>query len=267
MGSTRVDAPPPLDYGQQTRDTLQAQIDLAPQKYAAEAEFAPRYQGLQLGLLEEAAPRLMDLYTKQIMPQLTDMEMSSRSQARDADIADVERYGLRAKEAMRAASPEQAQLVDSMTRRAQAGIDAGSALTPEQTRSVQQSARAAYGDRGMLGSGRAGLDEIVGAQMAGAGMEQQRAGNAMQALGASQAMYGDQFQQILGRPSQAFGQAQGYGGQAQGFNPGQLFNPESQMAADFANQGYQGTLAARTASAANSSALTGAALSAAGSAL
>lgn len=263
---TSVKAPPPLDYGAQTRDTLKAQLDLAPDKYAAEAKYAPLYQDLQLGLLKQAAPEMMDIYTKQIMPGLNEMELSSRSNAREADIADVERYGIRSRQAIEATNPEQAALISAMTRRAQAGINAGSSLTPEQARAVQQDVRAAYGDRGLLQSNRAVLDEVVASQLAGAGMEQQRNANAMQALGANQSLYGDQFQQILGRPSQSFAMSQGFGSQAQGFNPGQLFNPESQMAADFANQNYQGTLAARTASAANKSALIGAGISAAGSA-
>lgn len=38
----------PRDYAQETRDTLQAQIDLAPQLYGAEAEYAPKYNALNL---------------------------------------------------------------------------------------------------------------------------------------------------------------------------------------------------------------------------
>ena len=32
---TKIKAPPARDYGKETRDTLQAQIDLAPDLYAA----------------------------------------------------------------------------------------------------------------------------------------------------------------------------------------------------------------------------------------
>ena len=38
-----VDAPPPRNYGQETRDTLQAQLDLAPQLFESEARFRPQY--------------------------------------------------------------------------------------------------------------------------------------------------------------------------------------------------------------------------------
>jgi len=87
----------------------------------------------------------------------------------------------------------------------------------------------------------------------------------MGALQAGQGVYGDVFQQVLGRPSQAFAGSQGFLGQAQGFNPGQLFNPESQYAANIASGNQQATLAARTASAANTTALIGAGMSAASS--
>ena len=92
--------------------------------------------------------------------------------------------------------------------------------------------------------------------------KQQRQQQAMGALGASQGVYGDVFQQVLGRPSQAFAGSQGFLGQAQGFNPGQLFNPESQYAANLIGGNQQAQLAARTASAANTTALIGAGMSA-----
>lgn len=43
----------PRNYGQETRDTLQAQIDLAPQLYAANAEYAPKYNALNLDAYEQ----------------------------------------------------------------------------------------------------------------------------------------------------------------------------------------------------------------------
>ena len=36
-----VDSPPPRNYGQETRDTLQAQVDLAPQLFESEAKVSP----------------------------------------------------------------------------------------------------------------------------------------------------------------------------------------------------------------------------------
>jgi hypothetical protein len=260
-----VEAPAPRDYGKETAETLRAQLDLAPEKYAAEAKYAPQYQALQLGLLKSATPELLQLYKEQIAPTMGEVEAAARSRSRAGDIADIERLGPQARAAIKAASPEQAALADTLTAQAQSGLAAGSRLTPEQQRMVEQQTRSGLAARGLAQGPSGALQEAVRSQMAGAGLQQQRQQQAMGALGASQGVYGDVFQQVLGRPSQAFGASQGFIGQAQGFNPGQLFNPESQYAASLIGGNQQAQLAARTASAANTTALIGAGMSAASS--
>jgi len=259
---TSVEAPAPRNYGQETRDTLQAQLDLAPQKYAAEAKYAPQYQALQLGLLKSATPELLQLYKEQIAPTMGEVEAAARSRSRAGDIADIERLGPQARAAIKAASPEQAALADTLTAQAQSGLAAGSRLTPEQQRMVEQQTRSGLAARGLAQGPSGALQEAVRSQMAGAGLQQQRQQQAMGALQAGQGVYGDVFQQVLGRPSQAFGASQGFVGQAGGFNPGQLFNPESQYAANLIGGNQQAQLATRTASAANTTALIGAGMSA-----
>jgi hypothetical protein len=260
-----VEAPAPRNYAAETRDTLQAQLDLAPQKYAAEAQFAPKYQALQLGLLQQATPELLKLYKEQIAPTMGEVEAAARSRSRAGDIADISALGPQARAAIKAASPEQAALADTLTAQAQSGLAAGSRLTPEQQRMVEQQTRSGLAARGLAQGPSGALQEAVRSQMAGAGLQQQRQQQAMGALGASQGVYGDVFQQVLGRPSQAFAGSQSFLGQAQGFNPGQLFNPESQYAANIMSGNQQSQLAARTASAANTTALIGAGMSAASS--
>ena len=260
-----VEAPAPRNYAAETRDTLQAQLDLAPQKYAAEAQFAPKYQALQLGLLQQATPELLRLYKEQIAPTMGEVEAAARSRSRAGDIADISALGPQARAAIKAASPEQAALADTLTAQAQSGLAAGSRLTPEQQRMVEQQTRSGLAARGLAQGPSGALQEAVRSQMAGAGLQQQRQQQAMGALQAGQGVYGDVFQQVLGRPSQAFGASQGFVGQAGGFNPGQLFNPESQYAANLIGGNQQQQLAARTASAANSTALIGAGMSAASS--
>ena len=262
---TSVEAPTPRDYGQETRDTLRSQIDLAPEKYAAEAKYAPQYQALQLGLLRSATPERLALYKDQIAPAMGEVEAAARSRSRAGDIADISALGPQARAAIKAASPEQAALADTLTAQAQSGLAAGSRLTPEQQRMVEQQTRSGLAARGLAQGPSGALQEAVRSQMAGAGLQQQRQQQAMGALQAGQGVYGDVFQQVLGRPSQAFGASQGFVGQAGGFNPGQLFNPESQYAANLIGGNQQQQLAARTASAANSTALIGAGMSAASS--
>jgi hypothetical protein len=257
-----VNAPAERNYAQETAETLKTQLALAPEKYAAEAKYAPQYQKLQLDLLRSATPELLQLYRDQISPAMSEAEAASRSRARAGDIADIGTLGPQARAAIKAASPQQAALADSLTAQAQSGLNAGSRLTPEQQRQVEQQTRNSFAARGLAGSPTAGLQEAVRSQLSGAGMQQQRSQQAMGALGASQGVYGDVFQQVLGRPSQAFGAGQGFIGQAQGFNPGQLFNPESQYAANLIGGNKQAELAARTATAANVSSMVGAGLSA-----
>ena len=257
-----VNAPAERNYAQETADTLRTQLALAPEKYAAEAKYAPQYQKLQLDLLRSATPELLQLYKDQISPAMSEAEAASRSRSRAGDIADISTLGPQARAAIKAASPEQAALADKLTAQAQSGLNAGSRLTPEQQRQVEQQTRGSFAARGLAGSPTAGLQEAVRSQMSGAGMQQQRSQQAMGALGASQGVYGDVFQQVLGRPSQAFGAGQGFISQAQGFNPGQLFNPESQYAANLIGGNQQAQLAARTATAANTSSMVGAGLSA-----
>lgn len=257
-----VEAPAPRDYAKETAETLRAQLDLAPEKFAAEAKYAPQYQALQLDLLRSATPELLKLYKEQIAPTMGEVEATARSRSRAGDIADISALGPQARAAIKAASPEQAALADTLTAQAQSGLAAGSRLTPEQQRMVEQQTRSGLAARGLAQGPSGALQEAVRSQMAGAGLQQQRQQQAMGALQASQGVYGDVFQQVLGRPSQAFGASQGFVGQASGFNPGQLFNPESQYAANIMSGNQQSQLAARTASAANTTALIGAGMSA-----
>ena len=263
---TSVNAPAPRDYGQETRDTLKAQVDLAPALYRAESTYAPKYQDLQLQLLAQAAPQMMGIYERDIFPSLSRMEADTMSRQRAADVAAVQELGPQAQEALRSANPQQAALLDSLTARAQTGLDAGSALTPEQMRSAQQASRQAFAARGLAYSPAAAFDESLTSVLAGNAEQDRRNALAQNVFSLQRQAYGDPFQQILGRPSGTFAAAQGYGAQAQGFNPGQLFNPESQYAADLIGSNQQNQLAARTASAANKTALIGAGISAAGQA-
>jgi hypothetical protein len=109
------------------------------------------------------------------------------------------------------------------------------------------------------------MHEAVRSQLAGAGLQQQRQQQAMQALGASQGLYGDVFQQILGRPSQAFGATGAVTGQAQGMNPGQLFNPESAYGQNLYAGNQQAQMAANAASGSLLGGVLGGGLSALGS--
>jgi hypothetical protein len=260
-----VDAPAPRNYAQETADTLRTQLELAPERYAAEAQFAPRYQALQLDLLRQATPELLALYRDQIAPTMGEVEAAARSRSRAGDIADIARLGPQAREAMRGAAPEQTQIADILAQNATSNLLAGSRLTPEQQRMAQQQARVASSARGMAQGPQAAFQEALRSQLMGAGIQQQRQQQAMGALQAGQGVYGDVFQQVLGRPSQAFAGSQGFLGQAQGFNPGMLFQPESAYASNIYAGNQQAIGAARAAGASATSGLIGGGLGALGS--
>ncbi|MDI9407336.1 MAG: hypothetical protein QM522_11585 [Chitinophagaceae bacterium] len=194
-----------------------------------------------------------------------EVEAAARSRSRAGDIADIARLGPQAREAMRGAAPEQTQIADILAQNATSNLLAGSRLTPEQQRMAQQQARIASSARGMAQGPQAAFQEALRSQLMGAGIQQQRQQQAMGALQAGQGVYGDVFQQVLGRPSQAFAGSQGFLGQAQGFNPGQLFNPESAYASNIYAGNQQSIGAARAAGASATSGLIGGGLGALGS--
>ena len=88
-------APAPRNIGQETRDTLNAQVDLAPQLFASEAEFRPKYAALESDLLQRQlmgspASKRMERYitgyetkpsTKRVVGYRTDGQQGMGGQA------------------------------------------------------------------------------------------------------------------------------------------------------------------------------------------
>lgn len=308
MGCFSPDPPKQPNYGEVTRDTLQAQVDLAPQQYAAEANpnyGQPAYANLNLAVLNRllngttagtenyttpskagqagwyaadgsflspgqlvsptpagegpavtgvrgrgnaptgpAAPYYVagtapqpgavwrnagDAFditgTRNVeaQPGLLQMMRDQNVSQREADINDVLRLGPEARAAMLAANPDNAVLLGKLNRQANEGLDAGSNLTPEEQRSMQQASRAAFAARGMGGSNGAVADELLRQFDLGQRLLRQRQAFAQSVLGNNQAIVGDPFQMILSRNSGALPAAQQSYQQA---GP-QLFNPQA----------------------------------------
>ena len=274
MGMYSPDAPEPRNYAQETRDTQQAQIDLAPDKYAAESsdEYGrPAYAQLDLRVLREVMmgkdgqPGLLELYEQDIMPRLGQAEANARRVAREADIQDVEDLGVRATEAFRAANPEQAALMSELNRQAMSDLEAGASLPPDLAREMEQQVRSAQAARGMgFGMADVGQEALVKGLQAEQ-LQRRRQAFAQQIAGMNAATAQDPFMAILGRPGLSAGQAGMIAGQGQSFNPGNVFNPESAYAGSLYANNYAGQLNANIAGANNMSALAGAGLGFAGS--
>lgn len=258
MGLYAPDMPEPRSYAQETRDTQQAQIDLAPDKFAAEANpdyGRSAYAQLDLQVLrdvmvgKDGQPGLLDLYETQIMPRLGAAEAAGRSVSREADIADVEAYGKRATDAFKAANPEQAELQAEINRQALEDLRAGASLPPSLSRELDQFVRGARSDMG-FGYGMADLGaEVFIKGSAAEQMQRNRRAYAQQVAAMNAATAQDPFMAILGRPSISVNQAGMIAGQGQGFNPGNVFNPES---------AYAGSLFANNFNAASNAAITAA---------
>ena len=243
MGSTKVAAPTPRDYAQETRDNLQTQIDLAPDLYSAEASEAygqPAYTRLGLRTLEQAMlgsegqQGLLDMYANRINPRMSEIEAASSTAQRQSDLSDVEQYGGRATEALLGADPYKKQISDELSRQALSELQAGATLDPSLRREVQQGYRQAATARGMAYSPSSAAEEAYFTGLQAEQLRRSRQQFAQGALAQRQQLTGDPFMQILGRPGQAFQSAQGFGGQGMGMaqTAPRLFSPESQYGAD-----------------------------------
>jgi len=267
MGSTKVKMPESRSYAQETRDTLQAQVDLAPQLYSAESKFRPQYAQLDMDVAKRMLPQMMNLYEGQINPALARMQNQALEAQRRGDVEAIEKYGGRTREAMEAADPETAALKRELNRQAMEELQLGGKLTGGQQRQLRQGVRSGQAARG-FGFGIS--DQAMESLAEMNAMEDRRRGRQQFAQGQmamSKSMSADPYMAILGRPSQVSPMMSGQMmGQAKGFSPGQIFNPESQYAGDIYNQQWQGALSANTANANNSSAITGALIGAAGNA-
>lgn len=226
MGCFAPDQPADRNYGQETRDTLQAQIDLAPQLYQAESTYQPQYANLTLQNLNTL------LNGGGGQQGLLSMMNQQQSTQRAADIADVAALGPAAHDAILGANPETAALLQRLNAQAVSGLDAGSNLTSDEMRQMQQASRAAFAARGTSGTNGALADEILKQYNLGQTLLRQRQQFAGNVVGLNQGVVGDPFLQILGRPSTGVTQAQG-------MLPGTQFAPESPYSGGIYNSNQQ----------------------------
>lgn len=251
-----VDAPPERNYGQETRDTLQAQVDLAPDRFRAEAEFSPQYADLSVANLRrtlmgaDGGPGLLATI-EELAPRLQALQGDNEFAQRARDIDSVEALGGRAVEAMRRADPAQAALIERLNAEAMADLDAGTGLTPAEAAQMEQQVRSSQASRGFGFSLPDAVLESYTIGDRGRVMQNQRRGFASQVAGLNAATGQDPFMAVLGRPSSATAQASGILGQGQqqaGMAGPSLFNPESGYAADVFNTNTNAKAAANIAS-------------------
>lgn len=232
--------PKPRDYAKETRDTLEAQADLFPRFMELEMEYGPKMAQAQFDIAKQIAPQVVDMLGE-ISPELQRQDIETARMRREADVADIEQYGKRAVDAIRATDPAQQALLDAMNEQVLGDLQKGGELDAYSERQIRQGKRADLGARGISpGSIRAlGLEELV-TQEGRERRKAQRFASAAQMAGINKATGADAAMLITGRPSTVnAGMASGVFGQGASFNAGQLFNPESQYAGSLANQNLQ----------------------------
>jgi hypothetical protein len=110
-GDTTVQAPAPINPAQVGADSLATQLRLAPDVFAAEAQYRPQYAALDQQILGDSllgtngAPGLLDLYGT-ASQQLGQQQSDANTQQRQADINDVNQLGGLARQAYMNANPE-----------------------------------------------------------------------------------------------------------------------------------------------------------------
>lgn len=231
MGSPKIRQVDPADTYEKN---LNIQLEKAPELYAAESSQdygRPAYAQLDLQVLRDVLtgtgdqPGLLELYSNEIMPKLSEAESKGASIQREADIADVERLGNRAREAFRSSNPEQAAILDELNQQALSDLQAGPGLPPDLAREIEQSVRAGQSARGMGFSMADVGNEALIKGLQAEHLQRRRQQFATQMVGVNNASGNDPFLQILGRSSVNIGQGGMVAGQGQSFNPGDVFNP------------------------------------------
>lgn len=240
MGCTG-DKPQSRKYEKEMTQTLQAQLNVMPQWYAAESQYQPLYQELAnklqgISMLgREVEGGTLGLY-KEAMPQLAELDSMSRA----ANLKDLQTYGPQMVQAMMESDPEAYALLQEMTRQASGDLALGSSLSADERQLVQNQVRAGQAARGM-GYGPADVyEETLGASAYGNELKNQRRGYADQVTRLRRQMGGDAASLVLGQSSgvdagNAYSQAAGI---SAGAGPG-LYNPESAYAGSLYAQNKQ----------------------------
>lgn len=258
------------DVYQEGRDSLQAQVDLAPEVLAAEQATQPEYGKLQRQQMRDfllgtggADRGFLDLYQNEVAPVQTQLDREATRAQRTADIGDVGDLGAQAVAAFRDSNPQQKALLDAINADVLGELNAGYTLTPEESRLIAESVGGAQAERGM-GQGPADVyEQALASSEYGVKRKQQRLENAMRVGALNQATTADPFQLVTGRASGAGGMPlanMALGNSAQGpqnFDPfaaGPMsildFNANSQQAANIAKANNRAALAAAGISAA-----------------
>jgi hypothetical protein len=246
-----VEAPPPRDYGQEMTDTLEAQVRLAPELFASEAQFRPQYADLERGIMLEQLGLDPSMSILEAMEEIGLAQNEQKAIATEGEIGMLSDYGQDFVEAMRSADPLAEEIRQGVMQTAMDDLNAEGGLTEDEMRLVDQRVLEGAADRGMTDQKSTIMDQIRGQLDADRAVKQTRLQNASAAYGMGAV---DPLMALTGRSAMAPSMnQQGFGGAAFSLNSSPaIFNPESAYAGALNTQNYQAEMDARTASAANS---------------
>ena len=215
------------------RSILQAQVEMAPEVYAREAEYQPKYQQLQAQVQAQSAQDQLKLYG-QLQPEYSALEANYMASQQAAQQKALEQQAPNYIKAFQQASGtyDTNQALQQYGQQKLAQLNAnGTYLSPEEQRQLDQQARAGYAARGTALGQQANLSEVLNRYQYRQGREQQLLNTGMQ-LGQYQAQAAaPALQSFYQQPMYAgafAGQAVGNALQSQQQAGPSLFNPESQ---------------------------------------
>lgn len=230
--------PPPEGYGQATQATLNAQLKEAPQEYAAEATYQPLLSNLTSNDTLAAMNNMLNGSNGQ--QGLVADSSAANTAARGANVGDITNLGPQAVGAINAANPAMAGLLGQLNQSASAGLSAGSSLTPDQQRAMQQQSRSAFAARGTGGDNGSIADELLRQFNLGQQLLTQRQQFGQSMVGTNMQSQTDPMLQILGQNSGALPYSTN-SGQGAGFN---IFNPQAGLGMMQANNAQTAQVAA-----------------------
>jgi hypothetical protein len=253
MGSSPKTPPAPVaNYERDIYGYVSGVGNSLPYVIGQEAAYRPQFQGLNLGDISSflnGAGGQQGLYGLQ--GQATQQSGQLLGQARSAELAQMTGQTGAARQFIAGTSPEAAAQVANAQREAQRAYASAGSLNPQENRMSQQTAREAYGARGMLDSNSAVGAEVMNRE-AMLGMKRNEAATrGQQAYEMGQGFYGAPSMAILGGAPLSYqaGQDQvNMGLGAIGSGSPQLFNMDAALnlgASDRQNQFNSGVAKAQ----------------------
>ena len=264
MGSKKVKAPPPRDYKQEMLDAMSAQEAIQPRLLALEQQYTPLYQQLQNENQIRGMQYMQDAYGASI-PRSAELSQQYAEAMQPA----FSSIGTTARNAYNATlDPSVSGLLGALGTQATADLARGTALSPEEQKQAEQSARIAMAARGLSGNQAIAQEVLNNYNLGQARQNAARAfagsvyGMGQQTAQQAMGMYGNT---MLGA-AQNFSPAAMYGTTAnmqQGLGA-QIFQPESQYNAQLITANRKEAMDAQIANAQSRNALTSGLMSAVG---